>query len=136
MGSEAGAANQCCLLVAGRPKPSTYVEPGTPRAQRRARSRARRASAAAELGQPTAVDVHVGLLPIVVRLVAQACDALVVVGAGEALVVADDVADRDPEPAAQPTRQRQRRTQLGGPVEDLPVRETRVLDPDRGVVQT
>src|SRR4051794_13799197 len=55
------------------------------------------ADSAAELVELGAVDVHVGLVPVVVRLIAQAGDVLSVIRAGQALVVANHIADLDPK---------------------------------------
>ena len=66
---------------------------------------------------------------------AQPRHALAVVGRGQRLVVADDVAHRDPEAAAQPAREAQRRPQLARVAQHVGVAEADVLDADRRVVQ-
>jgi hypothetical protein len=58
-------------------------------------------SAGAEMAQPAAVDLHRGVPPVCVRLVAQARDPLAVIGRGEALRVPDYVAQPDVEAAPQ-----------------------------------
>src|SRR5262249_57806009 len=88
-------------------------------------------SAAAELGEIRAVDLHVRVVPVAVRLALEGRLELLVEGRGEALGVADHVRERDAEPAAEPLDELERAVELRRPAQDVLVGEADVFDPDR-----
>ncbi len=90
---------------------------------------------ARELAQLPAVDRHVRVGPVAVRLAAPGRVELLVVRARQALVVADDVAELDPELLRQPERQLERGGELARVVQDVRVAVADVLDPDRRPVE-
>src|SRR4029077_7062988 len=83
----------------------------------------------------SAIDLHVRMLPVGVRLVRPWLVELLVVRAGEALVVPDHVADLDVVAADEPRRELERRAHLLLVVEDLGVGRADVLDADGDVVE-
>src|SRR5437899_12605998 len=70
-----------------------------------------------------------------VRLPAQRRHVLAVIGAGEALVVSDHVADGDAVTTAQPAHEAQARGHLRAVVQDLRIAVADVLDAYRGPVE-
>src|SRR3954452_1790679 len=91
-----------------------------------------RAEKGAEL---PAVDLHVPMLPVGVRLVRPGSVQLLVVRARKAFVVPDHVADADVEAVDEPRRELERGADLSAVVEDFGVGRADVLDPDRDVVE-
>src|SRR5579884_3283505 len=75
------------------------------------------------------------MVEVAVRLGPQRRDIFTVVGARQALVMADYVLDRDVEAAAQPAHQLETGSQLVAVAEDLSIAEADMLDSDRGPVQ-
>src|SRR5205823_6088785 len=92
-------------------------------------------AAGAGRGEAAAVDAHVRMLEVRVCLSSKRGDVLAVVGTREALVVPDDVAQRDVIAAAQPTHELQAGAHLRAVGEHLLVAEADVLNADCGPVE-
>src|SRR3954451_9451134 len=88
-----------------------------------------------QAAQQLAVALHRGVLHVAVGLVSEAGHTLVVVWAGEALVVPDHVARLDPVAPFEEAGQPQRGAQLAAVTHHLPVALPHVLDPDGRVVE-
>ena len=126
------------LRAAGdrRPPPprSSVPAPNAPGAPGGAR-RTLDAAGGLRMVQPPAIDLHRGVPEVAVRLVRQRRHALVVVRAGEALVVADHVTRPDRVVRLQPARQPQRGSQLAAVAHHVRVGGADVLYPDRRPVE-
>ncbi len=86
-------------------------------------------------GEASPVAAHGRLAEVAVRAVRERADALVVVGAREALGVPDHVPRPDAEAVLQPPRESQRRRKLAPVAHDVAVADAHVLDADGRPVQ-
>ena len=88
------------------------------------------------MSQAATVDPHRSVLPVPMGLVTQAGNSLMMVRRAKALAVADHVMNADFEMTSQVLRQAEGCTQLPFVIEDIRVAKTRVLDANRGPVET
>src|SRR4051794_5885324 len=116
-----------CRITAG-------LAPGVPARSQYSSWPSPTASRGMRLEHPPVAD-HRAVRHVAVRLRTQALDPLTVIRARERLVVADDVAPRDPEARHQPARQPQRCPQLLAVPHHHRVARADVLDADRRPVQ-